>query len=89
MLLLALAGVTREEIAADYALSAERLPARHAARGEDDPGPAIDAYLADRGTAAVEQLHVTLDAIDVEICLLNAGLACDDVAAVRRWLLDP
>ena len=39
MLLLALAGVAVEDIAADYALSAERLAARCAARGEPDQGP--------------------------------------------------
>lgn len=39
MLLLALVGVAPEEIAADYELSAERLRARYAARGEEDQGP--------------------------------------------------
>ena len=34
MLVLALAGVPAEEIAADYMLSGERLPAKYAARGE-------------------------------------------------------
>ncbi len=41
MLVLALVGVAPEEIAADYALSAERLPARYAARGEEDQGPPL------------------------------------------------
>jgi protein-tyrosine phosphatase len=89
MLLLALVGVTPEEIAADYALSAERLPARYAARGEQDQGPLLEAYLADLGTTAGELIVATLAGLDVETCLLEAGLTGEDVAALRRRLLGP
>lgn len=45
MLLLALVGVAPDDIATDYALSAERLPARYAARGEEDQGRCWRAFL--------------------------------------------
>ncbi len=89
MLLLALIGVCAEDIAADYALSAERLSARYAARGEEDQGPILDAFLAEKGTTASELIITTLADLDVENCLLNAGLAGEDVAALRSRLLGP
>ena len=87
MLLLALAGVAVEEIAADYGLSAERLTARYAARGEPDQGPLVEAFLADRGTSAVELITALLRDLDVEATLLDAGLTSQDVSALRRRLL--
>lgn len=89
MLLLALAGVAPEEIAADYALSAERLPARYASRGEEDQGPVLEAFLAERGTTAGKLIVTTLAELDVEGRLVAAGLAAQDVDAVRRRLLQP
>jgi protein tyrosine/serine phosphatase len=89
MLVLALAGVAPEEIAADYSLSAERLPARYAARGEEDQGPQLEEFLASRGTTAAELITAMLADLDVEQCLLAAGLASDDAPALRRRLLDP
>jgi protein tyrosine/serine phosphatase len=41
MVLLALLGVAPSDIAAEYMLSYERLPARYAARGEPDQGPLL------------------------------------------------
>ena len=87
MLLLALVGVATEEIAADYGLSAERLTARYAARGEPDQGPLVEAFLADRGTSAVELITALLRDLDVEATLLDAGLTSQDVSALRRRLL--
>ncbi|HYI98930.1 MAG TPA: tyrosine-protein phosphatase [Thermoleophilaceae bacterium] len=87
MLLLALVGVATEEIAADYGLSAERLTARYAARGEPDQGPLVEAFLADRGTSAVELITALLRDLDVEATLLDAGLTRQDVSALRRRLL--
>ena len=87
MLLLALVGVAVEEIAADYGLSAERLTARYAARGEPDQGPPVEAFLADRGTSAAELITALLRDLDVEATLLDAGLTSQDVSALRRRLL--
>jgi protein-tyrosine phosphatase len=89
MLLLALVGVAPEDIAADYELSAKRLPARHAARSEADQAPPLERFLADRGTTARELIITTLTDLDVETCLLDAGLTSRDVSALRRRMLGP
>jgi protein tyrosine/serine phosphatase len=89
MVLLALAGVPPEEIAADYALSAERLPARYAVRGEEDQGPLLEQFLASKGTTAEEVLLQTVAELDAEATLLEAGLSGADLEAVRRRMLDP
>ncbi len=87
MLLLALAGVAAEDIAADYAMSAERLTARYATRGEPDQGPLVEAFLAGRGTSGVELITTLVRDLDVEATLRDAGLTSDDVSALRRRLL--
>jgi protein-tyrosine phosphatase len=87
MLLLALAGVDAERIAADYALSTERLRARYAARGEDDQGPELEAFLAARGTTAAKVLIDTLASVDVEGLLRAGGLTGAQIAAVRARLV--
>ena len=73
MLVLALAGVAPEDIAADYALSADLL----------------DDFLATRGTSAREVVLSTLAALDVEAYMRAGGLDDDDIAALRRRLLSP
>lgn len=88
MLLLALAGVPAEVIAADYAVSFERLPARYVARGEEDQGPLLESYLRERGTSAEAVIVELLDGLDVEAHLVGAGLTAGDVAALRGRLVD-
>jgi protein-tyrosine phosphatase len=73
MVLLALAGVAPEEIAADYCLS------------ERDEG---DAFLAERGTSASEVIVATLAELDVEAYLRAAGVGDADLAALRERLVD-
>jgi protein tyrosine/serine phosphatase len=87
MLLLALVGVAPEEIAADYGLSSDRLKALYAIRGEQDQGALLKAFLEAKGTTASEQIIGTLSDLDVERCLLDAGLTAGDVAALRARLL--
>ncbi len=89
MLLLRLVGVAVEDIAADYALSAERLPARYAARGEPDQGPLLEAFLAERGTSAAELIVTTLRDLDIHAALQHAGLTSRDVSALRLRLAGP
>jgi protein-tyrosine phosphatase len=67
MLLLALAGVAPEEIAADYRLS-----------GDDQA-----EFLASRGTSSTAVILSTLAAVDVEAYLLASGLDASELAAVR------
>ena len=88
MLALALVGVAPEDIAADYVLSSERLRARYAARGEADQGPLLESFLADRGTTAGELIIATLAGLDVEAHLRDAGLMDQDLAALRRRLVN-
>ena len=89
VLLLAIAGVVADEIADDYALSAERLRARFAARGEPDQEPDLTAYLASRGTTAGEVLRELLAEVDLPATLVAGGATSEDLAAIRRRLLDP
>jgi protein tyrosine/serine phosphatase len=87
LLLLALIGAPAEVIAADYALSFERLPARYAARGEEDQGPLLQSFLREQGTTAEALIIELLDGLDVEAHLVASGLGADDVAALRSRLL--
>jgi hypothetical protein len=87
MLLLAVAGVSADDIADDHALSAERLVAMYARSGEPDQGAIIDGFLEREGTTARELILTTLASLDVEDYLRAAGLHDDDLAAVRDRLL--
>jgi len=89
LLALALAGVAPAAIAADYALSGERLRRLYAARGEEDQGALVEAFLARRGTTAPELVVALLAELDVESHLRAGGLSGEDVAALRRRLLGP
>jgi protein-tyrosine phosphatase len=88
MLLLALAGVAPEDVAADYALSAERLRSRYAWIGEPDQGPELDRFLSDRGTCARELIVSMIGSIDIEATLRRGGLSGADIAALRERLVD-
>jgi protein-tyrosine phosphatase len=79
MLVLPVVGIAREDIAADYALSAERLRARYAARGEEDGGALLDAFLADQRTSAREIIIAVLAELDVEAHLRAGGLTDADL----------
>jgi protein tyrosine/serine phosphatase len=87
MLVLGLAGVEPEAIAADYALSDERLRPFYLSQGGEDEGPKIAEFLHQRGTTATELIVEILAAVDLEATLLEAGLEDADVAALRRRLL--
>jgi hypothetical protein len=89
LLVLALAGVPAPDVAADYALSAQRLRARYAALGLDDQEPALAAFLAERDTSACDVLVALLAGLDVEALLSERGLTREDVAALRERLLEP
>jgi protein-tyrosine phosphatase len=87
MLVLALVGVTPEEIARDYALSGERLRRLYRERGEPDQGPELEQFLAERGTTASRVLIEILEELDVEASLLSAGLDQADLSALRNRFL--
>jgi protein-tyrosine phosphatase len=87
MLVLALAGVEPEAIAADYALSDARLRPLYLSRGEEDPAPKIAKFLSEQGTTASELIVDLLAEFDIEATLLDAGLTANDVDALRRRLV--
>lgn len=90
LLLLALVGVTPDDIVADYVLSAGRLTARAAVLGDDDHEPIVSAYMAERGTTAADVLRRVLADLDgVRSLLASGGLTAQDVTTLRRRLLDP
>jgi hypothetical protein len=72
MLLLALARVPAEEIAADYRLSGNR-------EGEE--------FLASQGTSSTEVILATLAELDVEGYLRGGGVSARDVTEIRRRLV--
>jgi protein-tyrosine phosphatase len=88
ILVLALASVEPEAIAADYAISDERLRPLYLSRGEEDEAPKIAAYLRDEHATTATDLILTLHAdLDVESTLLAAGLEPDAVTALRHRLV--
>jgi protein-tyrosine phosphatase len=87
LLLLTLAGVTAEAVAADYALSGERLQ-RYFADGRPDRGDPVAERLAERGTTIEHVLDELLRGFDAEARLTEAGLGADDLASVRARLAD-
>lgn len=86
MLLLVLAGVAAEDIAADYDLSASRLPPLFAARGTSDQQPRLQALLDRERTSAAAVIVSTLAELDVERRLRTAGLTAPDLDLLRRRL---
>jgi len=87
MLVLALAGVEPEAIAADYALSDERLRPLYLSRGEEDEAPKIAAFLREQGTTASELILGLLAEFDIKGALLEAGLKDAEISALRGRLL--
>lgn len=87
LLALALAGVDAEVIAADHALSAERLRPLWAQLGVEDHAVEIDAFFAREGTTP-ERVIAELVELDLEGLLREGGLSASDIAALRGRMLD-
>jgi protein tyrosine/serine phosphatase len=94
-LLLAVAGVPDQTVAADYALTAEFLRPRDQEWLENGPGDraereALLARFAPTAEVMLEVLHqLSRRYGGVEAYLLHAGVAPDDVARLRARLLAP
>src|SRR5574341_662249 len=73
LLLLALAGVSRDDMIADYELSVD---------------PERDEFLAREHTTTRETLLATLSSLDVENYLRGGGLTQDDFSALRSRFLE-
>lgn len=89
LLLLTLAGSSPDDIAADYELSATRLPALYAALGTEDQGPTIKDILKRKNTTARAAIHAAIKTIDTERCLHEGGLTKDQLTTIRNRLLQP
>ena len=87
LLLLALAGVPPDEIAADYALSAERLRARWNHEGRPDEDLYTQEHLRQANTSARETIVSVLSSLDVAAYLGAGGLRPDQEAAILSRLL--
>jgi protein tyrosine/serine phosphatase len=86
LLLLALVGVSHEEIAADYALSIDRLRIRSAHEGRADEDVAAQEHLRQASTSTRAAILATLAALDVPAYLRDGGLRPDQEAAIRARL---
>jgi hypothetical protein len=84
LLLLAVAGVPPDEIAADYALSAQRLAPREPAYAQR-----LQDTLAAEGTSVEQVVGDLLASLDVEDYLRGGGLTDEDLATARRRLVQP
>ena len=87
LLLLALAGVAPGDIAADHALSDERVAAVYAQRGMDADVD-VESLLAAEGTRGREVI-VSVAELEIEQRLREGGLGDDEVAAIRARLVGP
>ena len=85
-LLLSVAGVPPEAIAADYALSAERLAPLYAEWARAERDPEARARLERENISEAAAMAHVLDNVDVETYLLGAGATARDLEAIRERL---
>jgi hypothetical protein len=86
LVLLALAGVEPEDIAADNMLSGPRLKPAWTELNLEDQSGAIDELLAKHGTTVHQAALDALTSFDAEKYLLNAGLIDHEIAVIRGRL---
>jgi len=86
LLLLSLAGVAPDAIAADYELSLDQVEAVFAALGIEHREPDMQAFLRSRGTSVRGAVLDLLDGLDVVRLLRATGMADTDIAALRSRL---
>jgi hypothetical protein len=87
VVLLSLADVEPEEIAADHILSTSRLKPAWAELNLTDQTDAIEKVLTRHGTTARESLLATISAFDAAKYLASAGMTSTDIAALRDRLV--
>ena len=87
LLLLSLAGVTPEAIAADYELTLGQLAPLYADLGLEPDEWDVGEYLRSRGTTVSETIIGLVRGLDVADYLAVAGVSDTDIGALRRRLL--
>ena len=86
LVLLALADVEPDAIAADYALSTEAVRTLFAAMGISDQGPMIESVLTRRGTTIQAAVLDALRGFEAEHYLRGAGVGRADIQIIRDRL---
>ncbi|MBD5382347.1 tyrosine-protein phosphatase [Clavibacter sepedonicus] len=85
LLLLLAVGAEPDEIVDDY-LEAIRLgPERSANSGQPDMEPAIEAFLAERGTTSEAAFQDAMDGVDLDGLLEAVGFTDAERRALRTW----
>ena len=87
LLLLSLADVTPEAIAADYELTFGQLERLYAALGLEEDERDVRQYLKSRGTTVSETITSLVRDLDVAEYLAAAGVSGADIDTLRRRLL--
>lgn len=87
LILLALADVEPEEIAADHELSTDRLRPAWTALGMSDHTETLAKVIADRNTTARDSILSTLVGLDPEKYLRDAGVTSEDIHSLRARLI--
>lgn len=88
LLVLELAGVSPEDIVADYELSTARVRLLDAALGEEDQGSEIAEILGRKNTSAEASILDLLSSCEIEERLRVGGLDLDDVQALRTRFIE-
>jgi protein-tyrosine phosphatase len=83
-LLLSLAGVPAEEIAADYALSSERLRPLYERLLREAADDSVRERLNHENNSKAEWMLSVLEGLDAERYLLEGGATSEDLQAARR-----
>lgn len=87
MLLLAMLGVSAEQITEDYHFSDLRLRTHYASTGQRDPAPLLMQYLASQGTSAKQLIAEMVSEFDYMTHLKRGGLDETDVERLRSRFL--
>jgi protein-tyrosine phosphatase len=87
LVLLALVGVSPDEIAADYALSTDRLRPLLTQLGREDEQINAERQLRQANTSARSEILATLATLDAASYLRTGGLRPDQLATIRQRFL--
>lgn len=88
LLVLEIAGVSADDIVADYGLSTDRVRLLDAALGENDQGSEIADILRRKKTSAEALILDLVGSGEIEKQLRAGGLALEDVKAVRNRFVE-
>jgi protein-tyrosine phosphatase len=85
LLLLLAVGTEPDEIVDDYLETIRRGPERAANTGEADEEPAIEAFLAERGTTSEAAFREAMTGVDLDRLLDAADLTESERELLRTW----